>query len=1168
MRHQLTVHLIFLLSIILLTACGGGGSGGGGGGPTPPGGNSGGGLAPSISIADASIAEGDSATGSLSLVFPLTLSAAINADVSIEFETSNGSAIDGEDYVATNGSITISAGDTNGEIVVEQIGETCFESDETFTITLSNPSQNATISKGTATGTIINNDKPVQVSVQDASVVEGDSGQQDLVFSFQLDRAACDHITFYIATNDVTANTGDDYVASAGLFTIIAGLNGETFEVEVNGDNDFEIDETLTVNLSNFSANAEGARSEAFGTIENDDFPRLSLAGGSVTEGNSDTTAVQFTASLEAIASSDVSFNFGTQDRTATIADNDYVANSGTLTIPQGQEDVSFNVVVNGDTNIESNEDFNVQLSNLNGDAVFFINNAEGTIIDDDSAPPIENPEIVVRSASFVEGDTGTSLIRFFVEVFPVPIDEAISFDYDTADQTPLSAEGGVDYIGASGRFTLPAQTLDGFINVEIIGDTIEEEDETFNLILGGITANATLRNVTVEGRISDDDGPLGPPRLSVNNASVLEGNSGERQIDFTLILSAESSTDVAVDYTTVDGSANSGAGNDYIASSGTATINAGDTFTQVSVTVIGDTVVEANEQFQLVVSNLIGDAELDDAIGVGTILTDDPLAQVSIEDNGLLEGDSGLQILTFTINMNVSAADDVTFDITTVDDSAIAGEDYESLITSGLISAGNTFTTVDVNVHGDTDGEDDERFRVLLSNISENAVLRDAEAQGNILNDDAESGWQASQVLDNDEHQAFAPEIELNDAGHAAAIWRIEPTLNGGVYASYYDPASGWTTNRELTSALVNGSSYDITINNNNDVIATWNSSGLHVNHFNPATDWDPPITIDNTLPLFTAAAVDNNDNNQAAIVTFHNVSGFPPPYDDVYFSLFDGTVVTPGWTSPDLLEFEDIHALEPEVVVEENGDMIAVWRSNFVYASHYDQADGTWSLPEAISTIPSDADEPVISVDPNGNAFVAWATWRDPSPTRGFVTRFDATLGEWDNTPFRFNNVNSREVVWPQLDVDEEGNATLIWLEEDGSGDFDIWSRFYSVDNGQWSNARLVNDANLPYRFNLSAYRFDIPRLAISPDGSALVVWTQQIGDEFYIRASERPESDSDWLPPEQISDAGIANVGYPRLDMDEGGNAIVIWQQENPSTGNFEVWTNHFVNRGNEL
>src|SRR5207237_3568266 len=104
---------------------------------------------PGLSINDVSTTEGDS--GAKTLTFTVTLSAASNLTVSVNFATANGTANTPTDYVATSGTLTFNPGDLTKTINVTINGVQLFEPDETFTVNLTNP-VNSTISRGSGTG--------------------------------------------------------------------------------------------------------------------------------------------------------------------------------------------------------------------------------------------------------------------------------------------------------------------------------------------------------------------------------------------------------------------------------------------------------------------------------------------------------------------------------------------------------------------------------------------------------------------------------------------------------------------------------------------------------------------------------------------------------------------------------------------------------------------------------------------------------------------------------------------------------------------------------------------------------------------------------------------------------------------------------------------------------
>ena len=227
---------------------------------------------PTLSIADASIPEGD--VGATNLLFPVTLSSASASPVTVAYATSDGTATAADnDYVPTSGTLTIPAGATTAQIPVQVVGDTTIEADETFSVTLSAPN-GATLADGQAVGTILNDDVTgPSLSLAGASVPEA-SGTA--VFVVTADAPAPAPILVSYATSDGTAAAGFDYVAATGTATIPFGSSTTGIPVTIVDDGLDEPDETFQVALTGASGGTVTA-GVAQGLILDDDGGALRL---------------------------------------------------------------------------------------------------------------------------------------------------------------------------------------------------------------------------------------------------------------------------------------------------------------------------------------------------------------------------------------------------------------------------------------------------------------------------------------------------------------------------------------------------------------------------------------------------------------------------------------------------------------------------------------------------------------------------------------------------------------------------------------------------------------------------------------------------------------------------------------------------------------------------
>jgi len=336
---------------------------------------------PILSVAAATVAEGSSG-GSTGLDFTVTLSAASSSDVMVNYVTSDGTALSSSDYTVADASLTITAGDTTGTITVAVNADTTFEADETFGITLSNPT-GATLGPASATGTIINDDSLPTLSVAATSVAEGSGGgSTSLDFIVILNTASSSYVIVDYATSDGTAVSSSDYTATSGTLIIAAGDTTSTITVIINADTTSEADETFGITLSNPRGATLGAASTT-GTISNDDLPTLSVAAASVAEGSGGgATNLDFTVTLSAVSSSDVMVDYVTSDGTA-LSSSDYTIADASLTITAGDATATITVIVNADTTFEADEILGITLSNPTG-AILGVASATGIIFNDD----------------------------------------------------------------------------------------------------------------------------------------------------------------------------------------------------------------------------------------------------------------------------------------------------------------------------------------------------------------------------------------------------------------------------------------------------------------------------------------------------------------------------------------------------------------------------------------------------------------------------------------------------------------------------------------------------------------------------------------------------------------------------------------------------------------
>ena len=443
-------------------------------------------------------------------------------------------------------------------------------------------------------------------------------------------------------TNDSVTNVDEGFFAQFGgkgtfTGTTIANVGtwkfGTAFHARGAGS-------VLTVSdpTANFTGLASLKNEEAGGLVV---FSAVTadIANVSRAEGNYGSTIFSFPVTLDVPLSANQIFTIQFATSSGTADGNDYRSLQGTLTFLPGESMHAISVIVFGDTQVEPDETFYVNLLNpqliTNGAAktgLLADVSAVGTIVNDD----VTNLAVSMASIRQAEGNSGNTPFTFAPTLNAAPASgQYFTVDYATSNGT---ADGN-DFQGTSGTLTFLAgsTTPAGPLTVLVYGDTTVEPDETFFVTLSNPLLRFTSQSSAIPGNIAgsamqsatilNDDVTLAS--VSINSASQPEGNSGVSLMNFTISLTGTITSPIKVNYATALAGSGSGYadGNDFQGSSGTVTFMPGGATTlTASVAIYGDKAKEPDEIFDMVLSMPTGQTlyTLGDSIGIGTITNDD----------------------------------------------------------------------------------------------------------------------------------------------------------------------------------------------------------------------------------------------------------------------------------------------------------------------------------------------------------------------------------------------------------------------------------------------------------------------------------------------------------------------------------------------------------------
>jgi hypothetical protein len=250
-----------------------------------------------------------------------------------------------------------------------------------------------------ATGADVAAQQP-SVSVREVVVVEGNSGTTQATFVVALSGPSSQTVSFSFATANGTATAGSDYIATSGNASFAPGEVEKPVVVLVNGDTVDETQETFFLDISNVQ-NATVSSNRGNGFIIDDDGPTISINDVSVTEGNSGTKAATFTLTLSGPSVEAIAVRAISTPGTAT-ASSDYNSINLVVTFQPGVVTRTFDVQIVGDTNLETNETFTVNLSEPFGTTIAD-GEGVGTILDDDTLLALEESGPAAQQAAAFE---------------------------------------------------------------------------------------------------------------------------------------------------------------------------------------------------------------------------------------------------------------------------------------------------------------------------------------------------------------------------------------------------------------------------------------------------------------------------------------------------------------------------------------------------------------------------------------------------------------------------------------------------------------------------------------------------------------------------------------------------------------------------------------------
>jgi hypothetical protein len=372
------------------------------------------------------------------------------------------------------------------------------------------------------------------------------------------------------------------------------------------------------------------------------------------------------------------------------------------------------------------------------------------------------------------------------------------------------------------------------------------------------------------------------------------------------------------------------------------------------------------------------------------------------------------------------------------------------------------------------------------------------------------------------------APDVAIDPDGNALVGW-------SGVWANRFTPNGGWGTELNIGTGL----GVRVAVNSSGDAVAAWyqdSGSGFSIwaSLFRPLQGWGSPQAVVADSIGDTDGPEVGIDRSGSAMLVWRQ--GSDDRREKVWAILF-----TPGegWAAPTRIDAGVGPASAPQIAMNQNGNAMVVWSqydgvgiaTESAWGNYFTPTTG-WGTPEMIESEPFfEARRPRVGMDVNGNAIAVWYL-STSNNAQIWANRFSPTEG-W-GTEELINN-GSGHAYDVELAMAASGDAIAVWPQQD-----DLWANRY-VPSAGWGTAEPIEAGSDDASWATS-------HVAINSNGQAVAVWRQYDAYDYakFNLFANRYVPGAGWGTAELMESDNALDVYAPRVALDPNGNAIVVWSQ----------------------
>ncbi len=409
------------------------------------------------------------------------------------------------------------------------------------------------------------------------------------------------------------------------------------------------------------------------------------------------------------------------------------------------------------------------------------------------------------------------------------------------------------------------------------------------------------------------------------------------------------------------------------------------------------------------------------------------------------------------------------------------------------------------------------------------------------------DKAWSGAELLELDDQAVGPPVVAFDSDGGATALWWQSFVGPDRIVRTGFDEGSSWGTRTPIDDLGAGASGDpDIVFGPDGTGIAVWvefraGVSSVRSSRF-AAGAWGPAEfieTVDSGFARRTKVAV--NASGDAVAVWMKDGDASAGVRYDIWANRFTAGI---GWGTAAPIETDDTGGAEfPQVAIDASGDVTAVWAqrdasmTKNIWANRHTGA--SWGTAALLETSPTNADDPRIAMQANGDAIVVWASsyvWG-----LGYTAETDA----WGTALEVSSTVTGST---PQIAFDASGHAIAVWRQSGNGDPGSIWANRYTGGTG-WAAA-------VPVKANVTDSASS-PDLAVSGSGDAVVTWTQYDGTRNSIWCNRYSAAQAWGMAT--LLETSDGNASYPQVALDADGDAVAVWQQFDGLRDN--IWGSRF-------